>query len=123
MFDPSSFWPATPNPPAREKRTPIGIKFLCIIGGLSTLLITYSLLATLGDGLWDVVVAGFVVTVAVVQLLGFYGLWILQFWGWAIVLSSYVLAVVIAVVFVDVRGILAGAIFAYYVYSKHEFYV
>ncbi|NHX37948.1 MULTISPECIES: hypothetical protein [Halolamina] len=77
----------------------------------------------MGDGLGNVVVEVFVVTVAVVQLLGFYGLWTLRFWGWVIVLSSYVLAVVIALIFTDVRGIVAGVAFAYYVYGKDEYYV
>lgn len=106
-----------------SKTSPIGIKLLCIVGVLSSLQIVFNTVSILDSGGLQTIVGGVLLLGAVVQIIGFYGLWTLRFWGWVIVLVSFLLGVVISVVTINGLGAIIQSLLAYYVYSKHEHYL
>lgn len=109
--------------PAQPTTAPIGIKVVCLIGTLSTLIAVHGLLPGLTAGGMAGLLSTGVLLLAGVQLAGFVGLWRLRFWGWAIVIGGFLLGGLLSLFLMNLIGVLVQWGLAYYVYRANEYYL
>jgi hypothetical protein len=108
--------------PSRSQTAPLGIKALCVLSGMMSVIAAGLSFAIAGQGGAFVLLGLLVLVLSVAQVVVLIGLWTLQSWAWSWALVLYGLNVLLRFFQSDLLGAAISFVIIGYLVSKEEYY-
>lgn len=99
--------------------TPLGIKIICVLGGIGGVLGLFGSLAMFGI---SPILGLFALVLSIVQIVVVFGLWELRSWAWTLAMISYAIGLVFDLIGVNIIGLLIGIVLIAYLSSKSHLF-
>ncbi|AFZ74413.1 hypothetical protein [Natronobacterium gregoryi] len=113
----------TANPPRQTgKQAPLGVKIICVLGVLASILTLFVSLQIMTSGGQFAGLGLLFLALTGAYLVVIYGLWTVQPWGWTWGMIVFVFGAVMDLFQGEVLSLLISLVIIAYLYSKRDYY-